>query len=266
YSTYTGDDDSITESYIHQLYNLSKTAEFTDCSPLPSKSSTKLLTLEALGIYVQQEKYFEEMAKIKGALGKQILQIIFCPQKTLINMLQERWEFGLLLKLCKSYCRLNIEFGLVKNLKTAQKRLGRNNVCDRHSHSLRKKLTLEDEQKEAVKSFLSGRDVLAILPTGFGKSLIFQLFATAKSIVVLVICPLDGIVKGKLTEAESYGLKAVSLSSSDMFEQMNDAPNVVFASAEAVSQKAFRESLKRTRHIHAIVIDESHTVETWTGK
>ena len=45
-----------------------------------------------------------------------------------------------------------------------------------------KSLTLKDEQKEAVKSLLSGRDVLAILPTGFGKSLIFQLFAIAKSI------------------------------------------------------------------------------------
>ncbi|CAB3990470.1 ATP-dependent DNA helicase, partial [Paramuricea clavata] len=139
-----------------------------------------------------------------------------------------------------------------------------------------KRLTLKDEQKEAVKSLLSGRDVLAILPTGFGKSLIFQLFAIAKSIeatrastspgTVLVICPLDSIVKDQLTEAETYGLKAVSLSSSEMFEHMNDAPDVVFASAKAVSQKAFRESLKRTRNIHAIVIDESHTVETWTGK
>jgi ATP-dependent DNA helicase RecQ len=131
-----------------------------------------------------------------------------------------------------------------------------------------KSLTLKDEQKEAVKSLLSGRDVRAILPTGFGKSLIFQLFAIAKSIeatrastspgTVLVICPLDSIVKDQLTEAESYGLKAVSLSSSEMFEQINDAPDVVFTSAEAVIQKAFRESLKRTRNIHAIVIDESH--------
>jgi hypothetical protein len=47
-------------------------------------------------------------------------------------------------------------------------------------------------------------------------------------------------VKDQLTEAESYGIKAVSLSSSEMFEQMYDAPDVVFASAEAVSQKAFR--------------------------
>jgi hypothetical protein len=51
-------------------------------------------------------------------------------------------------------------------------------------------------------------------------------------------------VKDQLTEAESYGLKATSLSRSEMFEQMN-VPDVVFTSAKAVSQKAFWESLKR---------------------
>lgn len=139
-----------------------------------------------------------------------------------------------------------------------------------------KHLTLKEEQKEAVTSLLFGRDVLAILPTGFDKSLIFQLFATIKSIeatrdstssgTVLVICPLESVVKDQLTEAESCGLKAVSLNSPDMFERTNDVPDIIFASAEAVSLKPFRESLKRTRNVHAIVIDESHTVETWTGK
>ncbi len=151
-----------------------------------------------------------------------------------------------------------------------------NEALDRIFQVTGKTLTLKNEQKQAVNSLLSGRDVLAILPTGFGKSLIFQLFAMAKSIeakrdgtrpgTILVICPLDSIVKDQLTEAESYGLKAVSLTSSDMLEQMNDVPDVVFASAEAVSQSAFRESLKKTRNVHAIVVDESHTVETWTGK
>ncbi|XP_028412038.1 mediator of RNA polymerase II transcription subunit 34-like [Dendronephthya gigantea] len=153
-----------------------------------------------------------------------------------------------------------------------------NEALDRIFTTTGRRLTLKDEQEEAIKSLLSGRDVLAILPTGFGKSLIFQLFAIAKSVeatrystspgTVLVICPLDSIVKDQITEAESYGLKAVSLStcSENIFEQMNDVPDVVFASAEAASLKAFRESLNKKRNVHAIVVDESHTVETWTGK
>ncbi|CAB3993192.1 Arf-GAP with SH3 domain, ANK repeat and PH domain-containing 1, partial [Paramuricea clavata] len=116
------------------------------------------------------------------------------------------------------------------------------------------------------------KDILAVLQVfaegvDLSAPLHDQLHEPAPALgTVLVICPLDSIVKNQLMEAESYGLKAVSLSSSEMFEQINGAPDVVFASAEAVSQKAFRESLKRTRNIHAIVIDKSHTVETWTGR
>ena len=43
-------------------------------------------------------------------------------------------------------------------------------------------VNLKTEQKRAVKSLLSGRDVLAVLPTGYGKSMIFQVFAVAKAI------------------------------------------------------------------------------------
>ena len=45
-----------------------------------------------------------------------------------------------------------------------------------------KGLSLKAEQKDAIHSLLLGRIVLVVLPTGFGKSLIFQLFATAKTI------------------------------------------------------------------------------------
>ena len=42
---------------------------------------------------------------------------------------------------------------------------------------------------------------------------------------------------------------------------MSDVPELIFASAEAVSQKAFRETLKRRQNINAIVVDETYTVE-----
>ena len=74
-----------------------------------------------------------------------------------------------------------------------------------------KRLLLKEEQKNAVESLLAGRDVLAILPTGFGKSPIYQVYAKAKFIeatrnngssgTVLIICPLDSIVKDQVAEA-----------------------------------------------------------------
>ena len=101
-----------------------------------------------------------------------------------------------------------------------------------------KRLTLKEEQKYAVENPLSGRDVLAILPTGFGKSLIFQLFATAKSIqatrnnsspgTVLVICPLDSIAKDQVGEAKLQGLKAATLQS-DTIAKLSEHHDVLFA-------------------------------------
>ena len=64
---------------------------------------------------------------------------------------------------------------------------------------------LRPEQKEAIYSLVHERDLLAVLPTGFGKSLIFQLLINVKQILsskaacVIVVCPLN--VQDQLTEA-----------------------------------------------------------------
>ena len=63
---------------------------------------------------------------------------------------------------------------------------------------------------------LNHDDVLTVLPTGYGKSLIFQLFAVAALIegkepqTVLVVCPLKSIMKDQIAEAESMGTPAAS--------------------------------------------------------
>ncbi|KAK2550325.1 hypothetical protein P5673_029025 [Acropora cervicornis] len=58
--------------------------------------------------------------------------------------------------------------------------------------------TLRQEQKSSVKKLFTGGDLLAVLPTGFGKSLIFQLLALVNDDhVVLVICPLKSIVHAR---------------------------------------------------------------------
>ena len=75
---------------------------------------------------------------------------------------------------------------------------------------------MEPEQRNAVDYFLNHDDVLAVLPTGYGKSHIFQLFAVATSIerkepqTVLVVCPLKSIIEDQIAEAESMGIPAAS--------------------------------------------------------
>lgn len=138
-----------------------------------------------------------------------------------------------------------------------------------------KVLVLKDEQRNAIDSLLSNKDVMAILPTGFGKSLIFQVFAVARSkqtgqsSTILVICPLRSIVNDQIIEAESFGLTAKSLDSHDSKSLLDDMPQLLFASAEAVlsddTLMLFKDD-NFCRQIEAVVVDESHTIETWTGR
>ena len=144
------------------------------------------------------------------------------------------------------------------------------------SSHLKFKLQLKPEQRNAVEYLLNHDDVLAVLPTGYGKSLIFQLFAVAASIemkepqTVLVVCPLKSIIEDQLAEAESMGIPTASVDISD--DELRAAKfQLIFGSAETVLERRFLDILKDSgsslhRKLAAVVVDESHTVEMWTGK
>ena len=78
------------------------------------------------------------------------------------------------------------------------------------------KLQLKPEQRNAVEYLLNHDDVLAVLPSGYGKNHIFQLFAVAASIerkepqTVLIVCLLKSIIADQIAEAESMGIPAAS--------------------------------------------------------
>ena len=149
-------------------------------------------------------------------------------------------------------------------------------ACAHLSSHLKFKLQLKPEQRNAVEYLLNHDDVLAVLPTGYGKSLIFQLFAVAASIemkepqTVLVVCPLKSIIEDQLAEAESMGIPAASVDISD--DELRAAKfQLIFGSAETVLERRFLDILKDSgsslhRKLAAVVVDESHTVEMWTGK
>ena len=121
---------------------------------------------------------------------------------------------------------------------------------------------LRQEKKSSVKQLFTGGDLLAFLPTGFGKSLIFQLLA---------LVHLKSIVNDQIKEASSMGISAGSLSDCLQTDIVSGKYRLLFASAEEALAKSFLEALKREGNslhdnLAAIVVDESHTVETWTGK
>ena len=100
---------------------------------------------------------------------------------------------------------------------------------------LRKKFpyieSLTEEQFKAAWYFIKCRDTFAILPTGHGKSLLFQLIPDLcrslnalnysqypEKAILLVICPLNSLIQSHLKEVDKYGISASCLSSEDVDE------------------------------------------------
>ena len=138
-------------------------------------------------------------------------------------------------------------------------------------------IQLKEEQARAVRDLLRGKDVFAILPTGFGKSLIYQVFVRARdyqrqgNAAILVISPLNSIIKDQLKDMEQQGYSAVDASITSVKDMRECKFKIMYASAEMARKNSFRDVLKDPssplhQNIAAIVVDESHTVETWTGK
>ena len=80
--------------------------------------------------------------------------------------------------------------------------------------------SLKPEQKQAEQALLAGQDVMAIFPTGFGKSLIYQMFCMAKlssnaNASVLVLAPLNSIIEEQVNELNDHVLPSVQLKEND---------------------------------------------------
>ena len=139
-------------------------------------------------------------------------------------------------------------------------------------------VVLKREQLLAVKNLLNGKDVLAVLPTGFGKSMIFTVFSFAKrellkrtgqaeAVSILVVSPLKSLIEDQIMELRSLSCSAEYLKSENLPQISESPPQFIYCTAEKAIDKDFLERLKdNTGKLHksiaAVVIDETHTVET----
>ena len=114
--------------------------------------------------------------------------------------------------------------------------------------------SLKAEQKQAVVGVLNGKDVMAILPTGFGKSVIFELFTLVKMqedelTSLVTVSPLTSIMEDQIKDFEDLGISEVKLSCDEktLEEIAGGKYRVIFGSAEAVLDERFRKVLKDYR-------------------
>src|SRR5271163_4436171 len=77
-------------------------------------------------------------------------------------------------------------------------------------------------QAEIVGAVLDGRDVLAVMPTGSGKSLCYQLPALARGSLSVVVSPLIALMRNQVAQLKSYGIAAAALNSANDFSENRD--------------------------------------------
>ena len=135
--------------------------------------------------------------------------------------------------------------------------------------------TIRSKQLEAIASILIGQDTIAILPTSYGKSLIFRLLPSvcrqlrghSNSAVVIVIVPLEAIIKDQIDSANkltgSLGLKACRVDSSNLDKIKEQQFNIIIGTPEAWLEEESKDLLSSSyfcEHLKCIVVDEAHLV------
>ncbi len=125
-------------------------------------------------------------------------------------------------------------------------------------------------QEDIIHTLLSGNDVLAILPTGGGKSICFQVPALATDGMCLVISPLIALMKDQVQNLQKRGIPALSLFSGMSFIEVKKILQnasyghykFLYVSPERLQTKLFLEYLS-SLPINFIAVDEAHCISQW---
>jgi len=123
-------------------------------------------------------------------------------------------------------------------------------------------------QEKVIGRVLAGNHSLAVMPTGAGKSLCYQLPALARSGTALVISPLISLMHDQIRSAEAVGIRAASLTSADSDRERtierfrNGELDILYVAPERATLEGFRRLVDRV-DLALIAIDEAHCVSEW---
>ncbi|CAJ0886671.1 ATP-dependent DNA helicase RecQ [freshwater sediment metagenome] len=125
-------------------------------------------------------------------------------------------------------------------------------------------------QAEVIAAVIAGRDALAVMPTGSGKSLLYQLPAAAGSGLVVVASPLIALMRDQLRALADKGVPAVALHSAQDDDEAIAAvealscgrARLLYAAPERLAQEGTQDLLRKNR-VTLFAVDEAHCVSHW---
>ncbi|HWL14010.1 MAG TPA: DNA helicase RecQ [Opitutus sp.] len=130
--------------------------------------------------------------------------------------------------------------------------------------------TFRPLQREIIASTLAGRDVFALLPTGGGKSLCFQLPALARPGLTVVVSPLIALMKDQVDQLQASGVAATFLNSTLGAEEARARLRglhrgefkLLYVAPERLMLDGWQENLK-SWNVTCLAIDEAHCISEW---
>jgi ATP-dependent DNA helicase RecQ len=129
---------------------------------------------------------------------------------------------------------------------------------------------LRPGQQQVIDNVLNGRDTLAIMPTGSGKSLCYQIPARMLDGTTVVVSPLISLMKDQLEKLDALGIRAAQVNSSLSRDEeqtaldgiRSSAHEIVFCTPERLSNPGFLGVLHQVK-VALVVVDEAHCISHW---
>src|SRR5439155_12919446 len=125
-------------------------------------------------------------------------------------------------------------------------------------------------QQEIIEATLSGRDVFALMPTGGGKSLCYQLPAVLRPGITVVVSPLIALMQNQVQALQANGVDATLLNSSVQFQDILERERnavaghykLLYMAPERLMSPAGERLLERL-DVSMFAIDEAHCISEW---